>query len=317
MNKTNKIKRVLAIAMSFTFFFMYMSSSCNAYERHYVDYDRESDEQMTILHENSSAFVKRLKSCAASAGGGALVGAAAGCAWGGTGGTVVLPGIGTIAGCLGGALLGGTAGGLGAGAIGCGYSVYDTWNWDKLSNMREFIKIRTEVCYHVDGEINKSGHKKVSCHVAGQVSTRDSFPIKKKLIADIYMTPAFMGESNEENKGLYEEEIGGIKLKNILIPVKITIDKTVKIKVTKTDGSIVDESIKHIPPDVNGKEHFLFYIKNNPIDFEKQMIRFEFTPLADNMGESKAKLHIYYGTLDKPIVDNSDYDRWLIFTDKQ
>ena len=88
-------------------------------------------------------------------------------------------------------------------------------------------------------------------------------------------------------------------------------------KVTKTDGGIVDESIKHIPPDVNGKEHFLFYIKNNPIDFEKQMIRFEFTPLADNMGESKAKLHIYYGTLDKPIVDNSDYDRWLIFTDKQ
>ena len=315
MSKNNKIRfnmqKLLTAVMASAFIIISMPSVSKAAtpQRYSLD-EKEHIYQMTVLKKNisSSALLKRLKYCAVSAGGGAAAGAGAGCAWGAMGGSVMLPGIGTIAGCVGGALLGGTAGGLGAGAIGCGYSFYDTWNWDKLSEMRELIHVETHACFFYD---KSNGEKEIFCD--GQnIVDENRFPIKKKITANIDFKPkfAFMSEDSESNNKLYEEEVGNIKLRNILIPVKIEIDKTVKMTVRKTGNGIVGDRIKTIPPDINGKEYFLFYIKNNP-DL-RQWIQLEFKALANNQEEVKAEFKITY---ENPIVERAcDYPRELTFT---
>ena len=273
--------------------------------------EKEAIEQMTVLKKNSTKFANRLKYCSYGTVAGAGTGAAAGCAWGAAVGTATLPFIGTVVGCAGGAILGGSAGALGGGAIGCGYSVIQTWDWDKFTNMREFIKMETYACFFYD---KSNGEKEVSCD-GQKIVDQNRFPIKKKITANIDFKPkfAFMSEDSESNNKLYEEEVGDIKLRNILIPVKIEIDKTVKMTVRKTGNGIVSDRIKTIPPDINGKEYFLFYIKNNPE--MHQWIQLEFKALANNQEEVKAKFKITYGNVENPIVERGcDYPRELTFT---
>lgn len=318
MNKNNQVmQKLLSIIMAFAFIIVNMPSVSQAEKSYsYSTDEKESNEQMTVLKKNSTKFANRLKYCSYGTAAGAGTGAAAGCAWGAAVGTATLPFIGTVVGCAGGAILGGSAGALGGGAIGCGYSVIQTWDWDKFTNMREFIKIETNVCY----SYKKNNEEKVqTCDNNNNGTTKShDFPIKKTVTANIKFTPKFIFLSSEDNDNyeLYEEEIDGIKLRNILIPVRVEIDKTVKVRVRRNNIGIVSDRVKNIPPDVNGKEYFLFYIKNNPEI--TQEIEFEFNALANNNKETKALFTITYGNDENHIVDRTcAYPAEFTFTNEQ
>lgn len=311
MSKNNVIKKVVPAAMIFTFIAMNMSVYAyaeTAKERSrqnaiFAYNEQESNKQIDVMKKNRDVLIKRIKKCAMFAGGGAVAGAASGCAAGAAGGTVALPGIGTVAGCVGGAIFGAAAGTLGVGTAGCGYIVYDTWDKTSYAKMKEFINVQTKVHYNIDGDEDIDGNPRTITYEP-EKPFNIKFPANKDLFVQIDMTPALMGISGHE---IYNEEVEGIKLKDILIPVEISIDKSKKITILRTAGV---QGIKR-QDDLDGSVKFSFYIKNSPE--LHQSIKLRFLPKMDK-NNPNAVLHFSFQKANNQFVDRqSNFDQTIIF----
>ena len=136
-----------------------------------------------------------------------------------------------------------------------------------------------------------------------------------------YVTPAFakkdkvklivemQAEMTEKAKKASKRQ----KSPDLQIPVEIQIDKSSieegTLSITYNGGSIPEDAV-NTPEIVDDKQHYFFFIKNDP--YAHPSIQLKFSPA----GVGEAKIRIIYGKPDYKIVLSScDITQFIEFTD--
>lgn len=190
---------------------------------------------------------------------------------------------------------------------------------DSIKEWGEFINIKTEIIYSVSGEDDD----RTTTIIYGTETDVPKyhireFPTKKELHVFIKMTPYYKKNPPKHIGQWIMDWVKGkdryAYLKDLLIPVQISINKGKKIS-AKHDGGISRHFVDVSPEEVNGRVVFNLNIRND----QNTILELRFIPLSQKNNKSEARLEIGYGDNNNNFVDKvvSDVDQTIIFTDQK
>ena len=175
----------------------------------------------------------------------------------------------------------------------------------EIEELGEFIKIKTKIVYTNEGDEGD----RMNTVIYGDKDNSEkyfirNFPADKELYVFITIIPYMTAKKN--NFYRFVDWIKGIDrydyLKELSIPVEISVDKSRKISVLY-NGGLSKEIIGKPTTDISGKKTYSFDIKNDPDN--NWVVELRFIPVAPKNGKSEANLEIKYGTDEEHYIDKS------------
>ncbi|MCR4820387.1 MAG: hypothetical protein K5838_04610 [Elusimicrobiales bacterium] len=176
----------------------------------------------------------------------------------------------------------------------------------EIEELGTFVKIRTEIVYSIEDEEGETPITRVY-GVKDNVEKYNirKFPVDKELYVHIRIIPYMTNLKKNVAYRIWEWVTGADRydyLKELSIPVEISIDKSRKISVLYNGGLGRDIIGKPIE-DISGKKTYSFDIKNDPDN--NWVVELRFIPVAPKNGKSEANLEIKYGTDEQHYIDKS------------
>lgn len=173
---------------------------------------------------------------------------------------------------------------------------------DSIKGFGKFINIKTEIVYSVEGD---DDDRTTTIIYGSETDVHKyhprTFSTKKELHVYIKMTP-YNKKDLPKNLGVKAMEVISGKdnysdLKDLLIPVQVSIDKSKNISIEHVGG--LPEKFVDVSEDVNGRVVYKFNIRNA----QDTSLELCFISLSQKNNKSKVRLVIEYGNDNNNFVD--------------